>query len=264
MYRKYLKHIILYILTVISTYYTAGFWYSFFIMAILTAHEMGHFIASRKYGVPATLPLFIPFPFSPFGTLGAIIFMRGRIKDRRSLFDIGAAGPLAGLVLAFIAAIVGLGYSQVIAAEQLSQPAFSLGDSLIFLLLQRLVLGEIPPGHDVLLHPIAYAGWVGLFVTAINLFPIGQLDGGHICYSMFGKKGINLSRIALGILIGICLFYNLAWTVFIILLLFMGIRHPAPLDDVTPLDGRRKLLGLFTMLLFVMSFTPIPFPEYAM
>ncbi len=256
------KHSLLFLLTVISTYLVGSIWYSFAIMTILSAHEMGHFFMSRKYGVPASLPFFIPFPFFPFGTLGAVIKMRGQITSRRALFDIGAAGPLMGMVFTLPAILIGLKFSKVVRLSQLEQPVISLGDSLLFKFLQWLALGKIPQGYDVILHPLAYAGWVGLFVTALNLLPIGQLDGGHIVYALFGEKAQLISRAALGGLALICLVYNPGWLLLLVLLFLFGLKHPPPLDNITPLDGRRRLIGILTFIIFVVSFTPVPFPQY--
>jgi membrane-associated protease RseP (regulator of RpoE activity) len=261
--KRYLKYLILYILTIASTYITWGGWYCLAIMVILSAHESGHYWMSKKYGIPATLPLFIPFPFSPFGTLGAIIKMKGSIRNRRMLFDIGAAGPLTGLAFTIPAIFWGLKFSSVVPMNQISpQSSMSLGDSLLFSGIQRLALGPIPANYDVILHPVAYAGWVGLFVTALNLLPIGQLDGGHVVYALWGQKSNRIFKLVWGILALISLFYNPGWFLLIILLLFLGLKHPPPLDDMTPLDSKRKWLGIFTLTIFILSFTPIPFPGY--
>ncbi len=259
--RVLLKHSALFILTVISTCLVGGGWYSFCIMTILSAHEMGHYYMSLKYGVPATLPFFIPLPLPPFGTLGAVIKMRGQIINRRALFDIGAAGPLMGLAFSLPAIIIGLKLSRVAVVSRLSMPVTVLGDSLMFKFLQWLAPGNIPEGYDVVLHPIAYAGWVGLFVTALNLLPIGQLDGGHIVYALFGERGRVISRVGLGVLAFICLLVNPGWILLLVLLYFFGMKHPAPLDNFTPLDKKRRIIGIITLLIFFVSFTPVPFPD---
>ena len=262
MQRSDLMYIVLYILTFISTWWVGGPWYAITLMAILTAHELGHFLMSSKYGVPRTLPLFLPLPLPPFGTLGAIIRMKGTITDRKALFDIGAAGPLAGLAIAIPAIILGLRLSQIVVLSQLQKPVTTLGDSLMFTILERLTLGKLPPGYDVVLHPVAFAGWVGLFVTALNLLPIGQLDGGHILFALFGLRGEIISKLALLILAAISIFYNPGWLLLVVLLLLFGIKHPPPLDYQTPLDPVRRWLGIFILIIFVLSFTPVPFPEY--
>ncbi|MBI5788539.1 MAG: site-2 protease family protein [Candidatus Schekmanbacteria bacterium] len=218
---------------------------------------------SRRHDVPATLPFFIPLPLPPFGTLGAVIKMKGRINDRSALLDIGSAGPLTGFFFTIPAIIIGLKLSDVVAVKNLQTNVTALGDSLLFRFLQWLVLGNIPAGYDVVLHPIAYAGWVGLFVTALNLLPIGQLDGGHVVYALLGKKSRFVSYSALGFLAFICLVYNPGWLLLLILLSLFGLKHPSPLDEVTPLDKKRYLIGILALLIFIFSFTPIPFPQYA-
>jgi membrane-associated protease RseP (regulator of RpoE activity) len=138
-----------------------------------------------------------------------------------------------------------------------------LADPLLFKFLQHLVMGEVQEGYDILIHPIGFAGWVGLFVTALNLLPIGQLDGGHIAYGLFGRRSRAIFLIAIAVMAFITVFYNPGWFLLLILIIVFGFRHPAPMDDQTPLDGRRKLIGAFAFLAFLLSFTPTPFPEYA-
>lgn len=255
--RPYLN-VILFILTIFSTYLTAGLWYAIPIITILLAHEMGHYVMCRRYGVIATLPFFIPFPIAnPFGTMGAVIQMKGAMPSRRALFDIGAAGPLAGLILAIPTVFFGISHSQIIAAPQMPEASLILGESLLFKLLAYLAVGNLPEGQDILMHPAAYAGWAGLFVTALNLLPIGQLDGGHILYSIFGKLSTPVNFAFLGLL-GVLTFIYPGWALLFALLLIFGRKHPAPMDDFTPLDRKRKILGVFIFLFFVLSFTPVP------
>jgi len=257
-------NVVLFLLTIGSTLLIGGPIYSLSILAILVAHETGHYLASRKYGVPSSLPYFIPFPFIPFGTLGAVIRTKGPIPHRRALFDIGSWGPLFGLALAIPAVVVGFLLSDVVDASQLpAHGMMPLGNSPLLSLLQRIVLGTLPSNTDVALHPIAYAGWVGLFITSLNLLPAGQLDGGHIIYALFGPHAKIIFRLTLLGITLICLIYNLGWLLLVILLLFIGYRHPPPLDDYTPLDWRRKVAGGFAFLIFFTAFTPIPFPTYA-
>lgn len=246
-----------------STLIIGGPIYSISIMTILLAHEMGHYLASRKYGVPSSLPYFIPLPLPPFGTLGAVIKMKGIIPHRKALFDIGVWGPLFGLCLAVPAVVVGLLLSDVVDVSQLPPESLVLGNSPLFSFLQRSVLGYLPPNTDVVLHPIAYAGWVGLFITALNLLPAGQLDGGHIIYSIFGRHSKSIFRLTLCGMAIICLIYNLGWLLLVFFLLLIGFKHPPPLDDVTPLDRGRKLTGALAFFIFFTSFTPIPFPSFA-
>ena len=265
------KHIVLFVLTAVSTYFVAarysfdlkyfvdGISYSASIMTILLAHEMGHYSMSRRYGVPSTLPYFIPFPFSPFGTFGAIIKMKGIIINKKALFDIGVAGPLMSFILSVPCLFFGMRLSRVIPINESLQEG-RLGEPLLLKLIQRVTLGQLSPESDVLLHPLGYAGWVGLFVTALNLLPVGQLDGGHIVYAVFGQKSKWAFAGSMFALIVLALLYNPGWLALVILLLIFGMRHPHPLDPETPLDGPRKILACFMLLVFVLSFTPAPFP----
>jgi len=252
--------IVLFLLTIASTYFVQGLAYSFALMTILLSHEMGHYFASRHYGIPATLPYFIPFPLSPFGTFGAIIKMKGIITDKRALFDIGVAGPLAGFIVAVPFVVLGIKWSTVEVIGP-GTPFVQLGDPLIFRIFQHFLIGELPPGHDIVLHPFGYAGWVGLFVTALNLLPVGQLDGGHVLYAVFGERSkwvFMAVIVALGLT---AIFYNPGWLLLVILLIIFGMRHPEPLDTETPLDGPRKALAFVILLIFLLSFTPAPFPQ---
>ncbi len=254
-------NILLFALTVVSTYLIGGGWYSLSLISILLAHEMGHFAMSRRHGVPASLPYFLPVPIPPFGTFGAIIKMKGRMRSRRALFDIGVAGPMMGLLITLPAIIIGLLLSKPILLAQTQDNLFHLGDSLLFVLVEKVVLGDLPEGYDLVLHPIAYAGWVGLFVTALNLLPVGQLDGGHITYALFGRKSKIIFGLTIMLWMGISFFFYVGWTLMIVLVLLFGFRHPPPLDDVTPLDVKRKILGGFVFSLFILSFTPVPFTQ---
>ena len=236
-----------------------GIWNALFLITILLAHELGHFFVSRRYGVKVTLPFFIPFPLSPFGTLGAVIKMKGIMPNRQALFDIGIAGPFVGLVLTIPTIIIGLKLSEVAVISEIEGLVIPLGSSILFSFIEKIMFGHLPESQDIILHPIAYAGWVGLFVTALNLLPVGQLDGGHIIYSLFGKNSKIAYYITLGILGLICIFVNPAWTLLFILLLIFGFRHPPPLDDFTPLDKRRKIFGICALIFCVLSFTPVPF-----
>lgn len=241
---------------------TKGLSYSLAILCILIAHEMGHYLASRKYGVPSSLPYFIPFPLPPFGTLGAFIRTKAPIPHRKALFDIGSWGPFWGLALTIPAVVVGLLMSDVVKTSELPAENF-LGISPLFSFIYRLTLGPFQPGTYIDLHPIAYAGWVGLFITALNLLPAGQLDGGHIIYALFGRHSRIIFRLTLLGITLICLIYNLYWLLLVILLFYIGYRHPPPLEDRIPLDWRRKVAGGFAFLIFFTAFTPVPFPTLA-
>jgi len=236
-----------------------GLPFSLSLILILGAHELGHFIVSQRRGVKATWPYFIPAP-TFLGTFGAFIKIKSPLPDRNVLLDIGIAGPLAGFLVAIPMIILGLGLSEVRPAT--AEPAeigISLGAPIIFSLLSRWVLGVTTESHNIILHPIAFAGWIGLFVTALNLLPIGQLDGGHITYSLFQEKHRLIAIVTYCILIYLG-FQWPGWFVWgILLLTLFGTRHPQPIDHITPLDTRRKVLGLIGIIIFFLSFTPVPF-----
>ncbi len=257
--RRYVIYIVLYLLTLISTYLVGGIWYMMALMLILTSHELGHYFTSKKYGVSSTFPIFIPFPLSPFGTLGAIIKMKGNIPHRRALFDIGASGPIMGVIFALPISIIGLHLSTVIDIAQYKEPMFRLGEPLFFKIFEYFIFGPLPPGKDVLLHPIAYAGWVGLFVTALNLLPIGQLDGGHILYALLGRRAHIISKIILFLFGVFSVIKYKSWLLLIFLLILMNPLHPPTLNDYLPLDRKRIIIGIIIGLIFVFSFTPMPF-----
>ncbi len=259
--RRHTIHIVLFLLTVTSTWMTGGLGYAMAIILILLGHELGHYFMSRRHGMRATLPFFLPFPFSPFGTLGAVIRMEGPISSRKALFDTGVAGPLTSLILSLPATALGLKLSTLIPKSEIREGTLHLADPILFSLIQRMVLGEIPKDVDVLLHPIGYAGWVGLFVTALNLFPVGQLDGGHIAYALFGRKSRAVFLLAIAVMGFITVFLNPGWILLLILMILFGFRHPRPLDDETPLDGKRKAMGALMFIVLLLSFTPSPFPQ---
>jgi membrane-associated protease RseP (regulator of RpoE activity) len=225
------------------------------LLAILLCHEFGHYIESRKSGISVTLPYFIPGP-TILGTFGAVIRSKSPFKNRRDLLDVGAAGPIAGFVVAVVVVILGLSYSQVV--EKVPGGGFSLGDSLIFKLLSFLVLKKIPEGHDVLLSSTAFAGWAGILVTMLNLLPIGQLDGGHIIYALLGKMQKKIALVAVLTLIPLGIFLWPGWLVWVVLILIIKLGHPPTLNDQIPLDFKRKIIGWTAMFIFILSFTPVP------
>ncbi len=240
-------------------------------MTILVFHEFGHYFAARLHRVPASLPYFIPLPLlSPFGTMGAVISMPERIRSRNALLDIGAAGPLAGLLVALPVLAIGLAQSPVVVPSG----GYVEGQSLLYLALKRLVLGEIPPGHDVLLNPVAFAGWAGLFVTVLNLIPIAQLDGGHIAYALFGERQDRIARVLHAALLGVFA-YNLAafraiepgsvWLVWFVLLGLMtraaGANHPP--TEPSRLSSGRRVVAVGCLVLFVLLFMPTPMRQAA-
>jgi membrane-associated protease RseP (regulator of RpoE activity) len=188
--------------------------------------------------------------------------MESTVSSRRALFDTGIAGPLTSLVLSIPAIAIGLKLSKVVPVSHIKEGVLRLDDPLLFSIIQRLVLGEVSENYEVFLHPIGFAGWVGLFVTSLNLLPIGQLDGGHIAYGLFGRRSRIIYLIAIAVMAFITVFYNPGWFLLLILIIVFGFRHPPPIDDITPLDGKRKLMGGVVFLAFLLSFTPAPFPEY--
>ena len=225
-------------------------------MGILTAHEFGHYFTARYYKVPATLPYFIPMPIF-FGTMGAVIRMSPFIPNRRALFDIAAAGPLAGVVLAVPISFVGMWLS----GREVATPNFDgavLGDPLLFRIFERLLYGA-PQGDMVLvLHDVGFAGWVGLFVTALNLLPIGQLDGGHVSYAVFGPRSRHVARAAFLILLVVCVTIGPQYLLFLVLLYVLGIRHGPTMDDSARVGSTRKKLAVLLLGVFLLCFTPVP------
>lgn len=228
------------------------------LITILLVHEMGHYLMSRYHGVKATLPYFIPAP-SFIGTFGAFIKMNSPPPDRRSLFDVAAAGPLAGLVLAIPAVIIGLRLSTIYPVDA-AGGGLALGSSLLLSFLSQITVGFLPDEVNIVMHPIGFAGWIGLLVTAMNLLPVGQLDGGHVIYALFGERYIWVSRVALVaiLLLGLLRLWD-GWLIWAILLIFMGLRHPPPLDPYTPLDPKRKFMGWLMLAILAVTFIPTPF-----
>jgi membrane-associated protease RseP (regulator of RpoE activity) len=245
----------------------AGLPFSATLIAILGVHEFGHYGVGRHHGMPVSLPFFIPVPPVPpfiLGTMGAVIRLRGAIRDRRALFDMAVAGPLAGLVIAVPAYVIGIKWSHPISIAEMVGRASDepfLGPSILSVLVQYLVLGPLPPGTGAIeLHPVATAAWFGFFVTALNLIPAGQLDGGHIVYALFGHRHALISKLAVGglVLIGLA-FGSFNWLVWAALIVgLMGFRHAPTMDDITPLDGRRRALGLFALILLALLLPPVP------
>jgi Zn-dependent protease len=228
-------------------------------MTILVAHEMGHYLQSRRYKVPATFPFFIPFPISPFGTMGAVIILGAGVADRKSLFDIAISGPLAGLVFAIPITLIGLSQAHV----ELVNPAAGAqyGDPLLLKWLARLFFGPIPADHDVILNPWLFAGWVGIFITALNLIPIGQLDGGHILYTLIGRRAHRIALLLLAAAITYMIVRReFAYVVIVALLFLSGPRHPPTANDQVPLGIGRILLGWLTLAFVIIGFTPVPMP----
>lgn len=274
-------------LQAVITVLREGWPFAVSLMAILLTHELGHYLMSRHHGVQATLPYFIPF-LPPFGTMGAVIMMKSVPKNRRQLLDIGLAGPLAGLIVAIPVLLIGLSLSTVDPIPSIipSGMAFSLeGNSLLYLLAKFVVFGKLLPapasygdlspflywlrffftgrpyplgGLDVMLHPVAFAGWAGILVTALNLIPAGQLDGGHAVYVLIGRQGAE--RLLPFLLIGgivLALFWP-GWWLWVVLIFFLGRAFDDPLDQITPLDNRRRALAILGIIIFFLVFIPVP------
>jgi len=233
------------------------------LLLILGAHEFSHYITSHRHGVRASLPMFIPAP-TLAGTFGAIIRIESPIPDRRSLLEIGIAGPLAGFLVALPLAVVGLKLSRVVVqsavttAQAGGSMGVGLGNSLLFTLLERLVLGTLPQSASLVLHPVAFAAWIGLFVTAINLLPVGQLDGGHVLYALAGRRQERISRAVLLVLAPLG-FLWWGWFLWGGMLLLMGPRHPPVLAEDSPLGPRERALGVIAAALLVLTLAPAPF-----
>lgn len=289
-------------LSVLFRHILTGWPFAVSMMGILFAHEMGHYLMCRYYHVPATLPFFIPAPLiSPLGTLGAFIAMRGIPKNKRVLFDVGVAGPLAGVIIAIPVLFIGLSLSHLGPITRAAAGTSGLleGNSIFYLFSKFLVFGRLLPepvsmgglspalywlryfftaqpipfnGLDVQLDPVALAGWAGLLVTALNLVPVGTLDGGHVAYGLFGEKARRIFPVAIGVLLVLSLLpslltlslgaFNFSWLLWVFILFWLGNVRTQPLDDITPLDGKRRALGFFMLVLFVLLFTPIPMVSY--
>jgi len=254
-------------------------------LGILLAHEFGHYLAARYHKTAVTLPYFIPFPLSPFGTMGAFIQLKDPPRNKRILLDIGVAGPLAGLVVAIPILFIGLMTSEVqpLPIEFPPGQAFE-GNSILYLTIKYIVTGKWLPepvtfgnlnpfaywvryfftglplpngGIDVTVNSVAWAGWAGLLVTALNLIPAGQLDGGHLIYVLLGKRARRLLPIILGVLILMGLAWS-GWWLWAVLIFFMGRRHAEPLDQITPLDSTRRAIAILGIIIFILVFTPVP------
>lgn len=261
------------------------------ILAILLAHEFGHYLAARYHKSAVTLPYFIPFPLSYFGTMGAFIQLKAPPKNRRILHDIGVAGPLAGLVVTIPILLIGLYLSPVEVIDPVipAGSGFMLeGNSIFYLLAKYVIHGELLPapqsydglspalywlrylftgqpvplgGRDVMMHPMAWAGWAGLLVTALNLIPVGQLDGGHALYVLFGRNARRSLPIILITLTLLGLVWS-GWWLWVLLIFFLGQRHAEPLDQITRLDPRRRMIAIVVLVIFVLIFTPIPLQQF--
>jgi membrane-associated protease RseP (regulator of RpoE activity) len=267
-------HILLFILTLLSTLSVGAMWagvnlldepgkiyrglpFALSLMIILLSHELSHYFTSKKHGVKATLPYFIPAP-TIIGTFGAFIKMKSPIATRKSLIDIGASGPIAGFIFSVVAVVIGLSMSKIVPVSQ-AEGGLNLGDSILFSLLSNIVLGIVPDNHNILLNPVAFAGWIGLFVTSLNLIPVGQLDGGHIAFALLGKKHIFLSNLLIVIMIPLGFLLWEGWIIWAVLLLILGLRHPPIVYWEVPLDNKRRFVGWLSLMIFILTFIPVPF-----
>lgn len=233
-----------------------GIPFSFTLLMILGAHEFGHYFMSRKHNIDVTFPYFIPAP-SFIGTFGAFIKMKSPIMDRRILLDVGAAGPLAGMCVTIPVLLIGLSLSEI--KYETVETGISLGSSILFSVMNWIVHGFLPDDVNLVLHPIAFSGWIGLLVTCLNLLPVGQLDGGHVAYAVIGPKQRVVAKM---IIAGLVIFGIAGWSGWLLwagILFIMGLNHPPVVYDWIPLDRKRKVIGWITLLIFVMTFTPVPF-----
>jgi len=239
-----------------------GLWYSGTILAILGCHELGHYFACRYYDVDASLPFFLPVPFLLTGTMGAFIRIREQIPSKKMLFDIGIAGPIAGFVVAVPALFIGLSMSHVVRLPVNSSGMLELGEPLLFKFASWLLWGTQPDGYSLNMHPMAFAAWFGMLATALNLFPIGQLDGGHVAYSVLGPRwSTYLTFAMLGVAVALAFFATswIVWTGMMVVMLFtFGARHPRVFDEEVPLDRTRLRLAAFAVVMFILCFTPAP------
>lgn len=287
----------LFVATIVSTFFVGaylvsdhghplrGWVFAVPLLAILVTHEAGHWLFARKHRVEASLPYFLPLPLEPLGTLGAVIAMRGRIKTRDALLDIGASGPIAGLLVALPVLAIGLRLSHI---EPIPEHGFDEGQSLLYLAMKRIVLGPIPSTHDVLLHPTAFAGWAGLLMTMLNLVPVAQLDGGHVAYALFGprqdvySKRVRYGLLVVAVIVGVvsafgkmrahapwgvvfrALFVGQNWifwfAVLSLLTWLSGSKHP-PTEQGTLSPGRR-VIAWAMLVTFVALFMPIVFSHH--
>ncbi len=239
-----------------------GLSYAVAILTILIAHEMGHYLTCRRYGLNATLPYVIPAPppINPFGTFGAVIRIRSMFEDRRQLFDVGIAGPLMGFLLIIPTLFIGLYFSRMVPQASPGDTVLYFGEPLAF----RWAAALVFPGQDTSalnLHPIGWAAWFGMLATSINLLPIGQLDGGHIVYALFGRRGhriISITTFGGLVALGIYSWPTPSYLIFAVLVFFLGFKHPRPYMDAGALGRKRVILAIFALLMFILTFMPIP------
>ena len=249
--------------TIDRSLFLGGLWYSGTFLAILGAHEAGHYLYCRYYGLDASLPYFIPLP--PFltitGTLGAVIRIREPFRTRTELFDVGIAGPVAGLIVLIPALFYGFTLSTVV-PEPTSGTLTYFGEPLLFQWVAQLVIGPVADGSTINVHPVVWGCWFGLFATALNLLPFGQLDGGHIVYAVFGERIAKMVSAATALGLAAMIGLSITWIVPTVMLLAMwrwiGLRHPVPLNPYEPLSSGRRAFALIALVALVVCFTPTP------
>lgn len=226
------------------------------LLAILGIHEMGHYFTSKRHNLEASLPFFIPLP-PPFilGTFGAIISTHEPIPNRKTLLDVGVSGPICGFLVAIPVCLVGLFLMQ---QNPISVPAEQGGIVIVFPLILQGLSNFFSIPADTVMHPTLFAGWVGLFLTSINLLPIGQLDGGHVARALFKEKQKYVSWVVIFTIIALSFFYT-GWLFFAFIILFLiGTQHQPPLNEITPLETKRILIGILALIVFILCFAPIP------
>lgn len=279
---NYKRHLIFFLLTLVTTSLTSfwmllfaginplpflswsavlgGLWYSVPVLAILSAHEFGHYFACRYYNVDATLPYFIPAPLPLTGTLGAVIRIREAFPSKRALFDIGVAGPLAGFVALVPLLWWGMTMSSLIRVPT-DEMTLYFGEPLLWKAFEWLYFGAIPEGMDVALHPVGFAAWWGMLATALNLLPFGQLDGGHIMYASLGRRATWMSGLSL-LTVLLLAVRSASWVSMAVMMMAMailfGFRHPRIIDEHEPLDRERQWVAVLAAVVFVLCFTPVP------
>jgi membrane-associated protease RseP (regulator of RpoE activity) len=236
-----------------------GFWYSGTLLAILGAHEMGHYVFCRKYNVDASLPYFLPAPILT-GTLGAVIRIREAFPSRKVLFDIGVAGPIGGFIVLVPALFIGMSLSNITLSPT-EGSGWNLGEPLLFQLAARLTFGVPPSGYTINIHPMVFAAWFGMLATALNLLPFGQLDGGHITYATLGRVSTPISIATVSAAI-VMTFISVSWLfmtlMMVAMLLILGPRHPRVIDEYEPLGPGRRALAIVALAMLVLCFTPVP------
>ena len=256
LWRDWGRNALLFVLTALSITFTGGPVFALSLLAILVSHEMGHYLFCRYYRVDATLPFFIPLPVTMFGTLGAFIRIRSPFPNRKALFDIGAAGPFAGFLVCLPVLYFGI-REATLAPTAPDAFAIGLGEPLLFQAATRLILGPIPDGMTLTIGRVGLAAWFGLFMTALNLMPIGQLDGGHVVYSLLPRWAERISKVGWWICLAL-VYFGPNWILWAILLRVLGRRHPPTLNDAAPAGRGRVALGVVSLLVFAVCFVPNP------